>query len=67
MEEKIIQIIPAPNNLFVVDDYDSEEEGENALCLALTDQGNILIMNTVGTGEVGIVTNVLNFEYVFWK
>ena len=67
MEDKIIQIIPAPNDLFVVYDHDCEEEGENLLCLALTDQGNILLMGTDSTGSVEIVTNILNFECVIWK
>ena len=67
MKGKIIQIIPAPSNLFAAYDIDGEEEAEPILCLALTDQGKILIIDTDSLGEIGEPAEEINFLHFKWK
>jgi len=64
MEEKIIQIIPAPDNIYALykDDDDPENPMEiKVVCFALTDQGDVLPMDMDNNGVVGEVQEVTNF------
>lgn len=67
MKGKIIQICSAPSNLYAVYTMDGEKEHEPILCLALTDKGEILIMDTDGVGQVDVSHEQANFEYFTWK
>jgi hypothetical protein len=68
-EEKVIQIMPAPQNLYV--EYENEENPEKpfrnqALCLALTDQGEIFVMDISDCGMVDKAESVSNYLGVAW-
>ena len=62
--EKIIQIIPAPENLFAV--YE-DEEGEfetKVVCLGLTNIGNVILMDIDYVGDVGEVgSNIKRIKF----
>lgn len=66
MENKIIQIIPAPTNLFVsYKDTEGRHEEDRiespVLCLALTKGGEILLMDLGGDGVVDNAITASNF------
>ena len=70
MKGKIIQIIPAPDNLYAVYDMGLglKEEEAKVLCLALTDEGEILEM--VMDDDIGYVEEARAakcFKYFKWK
>lgn len=48
MKEKIIQIIPAPANLYAIYAVDGGEGISEVVCLALTDSGKVLAMDVFG-------------------
>ena len=48
MENKIIQIIPAPKALWAVYAKDSGERVSQVVCLALTATGKVMAMDTFG-------------------
>lgn len=52
MDEKIIQIMPAPKNLFVVHEDEEREFTTRVVCLALTDHGRVFMMDTDDFGEI---------------
>ncbi|MEB6265015.1 pathogenicity island protein [Staphylococcus haemolyticus] len=55
MEDKIIQIIPAPENLYVrfINDYDTEINYIPIVCIALTSRGFIRFCDT---NFLGVIT-----------
>ncbi|CUB52381.1 hypothetical protein BN2127_JRS10_01798 [Bacillus subtilis] len=69
MEGKIIQIIPAPADLHTV--YQDCETGERitarALCLALTDEGEIHVMDIDNSGWVDVAEMATNFKGIEWN
>jgi len=67
MKGKIIQIIPAPSNLVIVSTVDGEVCEEPPLCLALTNQGEILIMHIDGVGLIDEVHEAIDMDYFKWK
>lgn len=67
MKGKIIQIMPAPSNFVAVYSMDGEHVEVNALCVALTDKGEVLPLDIDGSGLVGEFDEVANFEYFKWK
>ncbi|HZK52783.1 MAG TPA: hypothetical protein VFC84_01075 [Desulfosporosinus sp.] len=67
---KIIQILPAPDNLYAVYDMGLgfENEKVKVLCLALTDRGDILPMTM--DDDIGHVEEAREpecFKYFRWK
>lgn len=67
MKGKIIQIIPAPSNLVIVSTVEGKTCEEPALCLALTDQGEILVMHMDGAGLIDEVHEAIEVNYFKWK
>jgi len=70
MDEKIIQIIPAPAKLFAV--YSNEENPKREItsrivCLALTDKGEVYAMDTDSTGFIDRSDNAGNFKGFVWR
>lgn len=69
-EEKIIQIIPAPTNLFVEyeNDRDMKQPIKNqVVCLALTDQGDIWVMDIDDSGYVDKADTASNFRGIVFQ
>jgi hypothetical protein len=67
-EEKIIQIIPSPTNLFIeYQECADQVFKEPAICLALTDQGEILIMVIDDTGFIDRADSIENFKGIVWE
>ena len=64
---KIIQIIPAPSNLVIVSTVEGETWEEQALCLALTSQGEIIVMHIDGAGLIDEVNEAVTLDYFKWK
>jgi hypothetical protein len=67
--EKIIQIMPAPQNLYLEyrnNDYPDDPIVNQPVCLALTDQGEILLMDIDDTGFVDRADSASNFKGIFW-
>ncbi|MBG9937446.1 pathogenicity island protein [Bacillus tropicus] len=68
MEGKIIQIIPAPADLNTV--YQDCETGElitsRTLCLALTDEGEVHLMDIDDSGWVDVAEAATNFKGIEW-
>ncbi len=61
MDDKIIQIMPAPDNLYAVYDDDGEELKTKIVCLALTNDGDVFMMDSDDDGiirEIGAVKRV---------
>ncbi|EJR55401.1 hypothetical protein P4388_25665 [Bacillus thuringiensis] len=69
MEGKIIQIIPAPADLNTV--YQNYETGElitsRTLCLALTDEGEVHLMDIDDSGLVDVAEAASNFKGIEWE
>lgn len=71
MNSKIIQIIPAPANLFA--EYRNEENPSGnahewpVLCLGLTGDGDTVAMTIDATGIVGDATHASNFSRIYFK
>jgi hypothetical protein len=70
IDEKIIQIIPAPPKLYV--EYVNEENPKRpitspVLCLALTDQGEVYLMDVDSSGWIDRADSVGNFKGIVWK
>lgn len=62
IEEKIIQIIPAPENMYA--EYKDEDNGDifhmRIVCLGLTNLGEVVLMDiTDGDGVIDIVSDNL--------
>ncbi|PEQ29034.1 hypothetical protein CN467_29045 [Bacillus cereus] len=68
MEGKIIQIIPAPTDLNAV--YQDCKTGElitaRTLCLALTDEGEVHLMDIDNSGLVDVAEAATNFKGIEW-
>jgi hypothetical protein len=69
-DEKIIQIIPAPQNLYL--EYENEDNPKRpittkAVCLALTDQGEIYLMDIDREGWIDKADSVANFKGIQWN
>ena len=70
MEQKIVQIMQAPPNLFAIYKDGGEEPGDfrvPVLCLALTNDGEILMMDADKNGSINSVHDVINFTGIEWK
>lgn len=67
MENKIIQIIPAPKNLYAIYDDEKKEIISKILCLGLTDSGDILLLDVDEYGIVGEATDAVNFKNIAWR
>lgn len=67
MSDKIIQIIPAPANMFA--EYEGEQETLSwpILCLGLTDDSDIVALTIDATGIVDDATHAENFLRVHFK
>jgi hypothetical protein len=69
-EEKIIQIMPAPQNLFVKytnDENPNEHITSKVLCLALTDAGEVYLMDMDESGWIDRADTAANFKGAFWE
>lgn len=67
MEEKIIQIVPAPKNIYAVytnEDNPDRDITSNIICLALTDQGNVWLMDADESGRVAKVDSMANYKKI---
>lgn len=61
---KIKQIIPAPNNMYVVYEDDEEEIESKIVCIALWGDGDITLMDVNENGEIHqIADNVKKIIY----
>lgn len=67
MKGKIIQIIPAPSNLVIGSTVEGETCEEPALCLALTSEGEIIVMHIDGAGLIDEVHEAIPADYFKWK
>ncbi|SHH87055.1 hypothetical protein SAMN02746098_01625 [Desulfosporosinus lacus DSM 15449] len=66
MKGKVIQIMPAPSNLYATYNM-TKEEHLNVLCLALTDQGEILVMDMDDDGFIEESRKAECFKQFKWK
>ncbi|KSU86567.1 hypothetical protein AS180_17930 [Priestia veravalensis] len=69
MAEKIIQIIPAPKNLYAVyqdDEHPKEPILSKIICLGLTDQGEVVLMDMDETGFIDMADNAMNYKGAKW-
>ncbi|TYR78441.1 hypothetical protein FZC66_19350 [Priestia megaterium] len=69
MTEKIIQIIPAPKNLSAVyldEDNPDKPILSKAICLGLTDQGEVVLMDMDETGFIDMADNAMNYKGAKW-
>lgn len=64
--DKIIQIMPAPENLYSVYAGEGEEETSRVLCLALTDMGYIYLMDIDMNGQIEKAQEMSNFMGIEW-
>jgi len=67
MDKKIIQIMPAPHNLRSM--Y-KDAEGiieEKVICLGLTNEGEVVLMDICADGDIDEAKNACNFKGVCWK
>jgi hypothetical protein len=69
-KEKIIQLIPAPQKLYL--EYENEDNPKRpitnkALCLALTDQGEVYVMDIDSSGWIDKAESAANFKGILWK
>jgi hypothetical protein len=67
MKGKIIQIIPAPSNPVIVSTVEGEAYEEPALCLALTNQGEVVIMHMDGAGLIDEAHEAIDTDGFKWK
>lgn len=51
---KIIQIMPAPENLYVVYEDDDGEFDSKIFCFGLTDEGEVVMMDMDGNGWLDV-------------
>jgi hypothetical protein len=68
-DEKIIQIMPAPNDLFA--EFANDDDPDNpfisrVICLALTDAGEIYLMDIDENGWIDKAESMNNFQGVKW-
>jgi len=61
MTDKIIQIMPAPKNLFAIYKNDNQEIESPIICLALTSDGNVLSMDMGTDGWIDDAASPSNF------
>ncbi|PID20162.1 pathogenicity island protein [Sporosarcina sp. P3] len=64
MTEKIIQIIPAPENLYVVHEDEEGKFTTKVVCLALTGEGDVFMMDSDDYGTISEITP--NHEGIRW-
>lgn len=70
MDEKVIQVMNAPNNLYAMfeDDEDLKNPMESRiLCFGLTNMGNVIPMDIDEMGLISDVNEVSNFIGTKWK
>jgi hypothetical protein len=69
-DDKIIQIIPAPSNLYCVfnDNETAGKEFESkVICLGLTNEGDIIILDLSTDGLIDDATTCYNFKEIRYK
>jgi len=66
MKGTIIQIMQAPLNLSAVYDSPDIQDSIHVLCLALTDQGEVVVMGTNGRGIAKDITRHDSFQRFHW-
>lgn len=66
LNDKIIQIMPAPQGLLGVytDDTDGTEFYTHVVCLALTEEGDVLMLDTDDFGEIGLLAGNKGIKWV---
>lgn len=68
MDEKIIQIMPAPDNLYAQYKMDEGDIHESkVLCLGLLNNGDVIMLDVDGTGYIEDVTELQNFIGIKYK
>lgn len=67
MDNKIIQIMPAPESLYAVYYNEKKEIISKILCLGLTDGGDILLLDIDEYGIVSEATDAVNFKNIAWR
>ncbi len=64
--EKVIQIMPAPEGLYSVYlDDDGTTHDVPVVCLGLTEEGEVVLMDIDSTGYID--TTASNFKEIKWK
>lgn len=66
MEDKIIQIIPAPTNLRTVYQDEGEEIISKVLCIALRDNGEVSLIDISSDGLIDDPETIQNYEGIKW-
>jgi len=67
---KIIQIIPAPENLYAIykdDDNPDIPMEVKVICLGLTNEGKVILLDVDDTGYIEEVSEASNFQSIEWK
>lgn len=68
MDEQIIQILPAPKNLYTVyeDEYHDEPMIFKVLCIGLTNKGSVVLLDMDDNGFIDIAETTTNFKGIKW-
>ncbi|KFE40763.1 pathogenicity island protein [Staphylococcus agnetis] len=67
MEEKYIQIIPAPNNLYAIYEDAGEEIESKIIMFALKNNGGIDMLDMDDSGWIDVAITASNFKRVEYK
>lgn len=70
MEDKIVQIIQAPSNLYSLykdDEFPNQPMETKVICLGLTELGNVILLDIDDLGHVDDISTVSNFKGIEWK
>lgn len=66
-DEKIIQVIPAPEGMFATYDDEGKKISSKVICIALTNHGQVMIMDADNSGLVEDVMEAVNFNGFEYK
>ena len=67
MTDKIVQIMPVPETLYWTYELDGKEIKQKPLCIALTVQGDIQVIDISDDGVSIDVTEISNFKRIIWN
>ena len=63
MNEKIIQIMPAPKGIYAIyKDGDGSLTRTEIICIGLSDDGGVFFLDYSEDGEINIVNSISNFK-----
>lgn len=66
MVRKIVQIIPAPKDLYVIYRDAEEDIKSRVVCLGLTNEGEVLLMDVRSDGDIDEAMTACNFTGIHW-